>query len=57
MMKVRTWNTSSLERLLSEIQRWPGVRSTRTNVVLSTHKETTALPITDLDPSQRKSEG
>jgi Lrp/AsnC family transcriptional regulator, leucine-responsive regulatory protein len=51
MMKVRTWNTSSLERLLSEIQRWPGVRSTRTNVVLSTHKETTALPIQALDPS------
>ena len=54
IMKVRTWNTSSLERLLSEIQRWPGVRSTRTNVVLSTHKETTALPIQTLDPNSKQ---
>jgi Lrp/AsnC family leucine-responsive transcriptional regulator len=48
LLKVRTWNTSTLEVLLSEIQRWPGVRSTRTSVVLSTHKETTALPISEL---------
>lgn len=53
IMKVRTWNTSTLERLLSEIQRWPGVRSTRTSVVLSTNKETTALPIAELDPMTR----
>lgn len=50
LLKVRTWNTSSLERLLSQIQRWSGVKATRTNVVLSTHKETTALPIGELDP-------
>jgi Lrp/AsnC family transcriptional regulator, leucine-responsive regulatory protein len=54
ILKVRTWNTSSLERLLSEIQSWPGVRSTRTNVVLSTNKETTALPIEDLDPNHKQ---
>lgn len=54
VLKVRTWNTSTLERLLSEIQRWPGVRSTRTNVVLSTHKETTALPLDELSPGLDK---
>lgn len=50
LMKVRTWNTSTLERLLSDIQTWPGVRSTRTNVVLSTNKETSALPLEELTP-------
>jgi len=34
-----------LEKLLSEIQSWPGVSTTRTNVVLSTQKETTVLPL------------
>ena len=48
LLKVRTWNTSTLERLLRQIQTWPGVRQTRTNVVLSTHKETSALPLGEL---------
>jgi Lrp/AsnC family leucine-responsive transcriptional regulator len=48
LLKVRTWNTSTLERLLSQIQTWAGVRSTRTNVVLSTNKETSALPLEEL---------
>jgi Lrp/AsnC family transcriptional regulator, leucine-responsive regulatory protein len=48
LLKVRTWNTSTLERLLSEIQSWNGVRGTRTNVVLSTYKETMALPLEEL---------
>ena len=48
LLKVRTWNTSTLERLLSEIQSWSGVRGTRTNVVLSTYKESTALPLEEL---------
>lgn len=39
LMKVRTNTTSSLERLLSDIQSWPGVQSTTTSVVLSTAKE------------------
>ena len=49
LLKVRTENTSTLERLLSQIQAWPGVRQTRTNVVLSTHKESTALPLEQLN--------
>lgn len=51
LLKVRTHNTATLEKLLSEIQSWPGVRTTRTNVVLSTQKETTVLPLNHfLDP-------
>ena len=45
IMKIRTHNTSTLEKLLSEIQAWPGVSTTFTNLVLSTHKETTVLPL------------
>ncbi len=48
LVKARTWNTSTLERLLSTIQTWPGVRQTRTNVVLNTYKETMALPLEEL---------
>jgi Lrp/AsnC family leucine-responsive transcriptional regulator len=39
ILKVRTENTSTLEKLLSRIQSWKGVRATRTSVVLTTHKE------------------
>ncbi len=46
LLKIRTKNTATLERLLGEIQRWPGVIGTRTNLVLSTHKESSALPLT-----------
>lgn len=45
LLKVRTHNTASLERLLAKIQAWAGVQSTRTNVVLSTAKETLRLKI------------
>ncbi len=45
VMKVRVPNTGALEQLLSTIQRWKGVTRTLTNVVLSTHKETTDLPL------------
>ncbi|MGA9120603.1 MAG: Lrp/AsnC family transcriptional regulator [Bacteroidota bacterium] len=45
LLKVRTSNTTSLEKLLAKIQSWAGVQSTRTNVVLSTSKETLRLKI------------
>ena len=45
LLKVRTKNTSSFERLLSTIQSWDGVDKTRSNLVLSSFKETRALPI------------
>ncbi|HUI31198.1 MAG TPA: Lrp/AsnC family transcriptional regulator [Candidatus Acidoferrales bacterium] len=43
LLKVRAENTNSLEKLLSRIQSWPGVLSTKTSVVLSTIKESTIL--------------
>lgn len=45
ILKVRTRDTSSLEKLLSKIQSWPGVVGTMTNIVLSSPKETTSIPI------------
>lgn len=45
MLKIRTHNTTSLEKLLSEIQSWKGVHKTRTNIVLSSFKETTNIPL------------
>jgi Lrp/AsnC family leucine-responsive transcriptional regulator len=45
MLKVRTHNTASLERLLALVQSWPGVSSTTTSVVLSVAKESLAVPI------------
>lgn len=44
-LKVRTRNTASFERLLSRLQSIEGVNKTRSNLVLSTFKETRALPI------------
>jgi len=49
LIKIRTKNTATLEALLAEIQRWPGVVKTRTSLVLSTHKETLALPLAHAD--------
>jgi Lrp/AsnC family transcriptional regulator, leucine-responsive regulatory protein len=43
LLKARTLNTASLEKLLSRIQAWTGVVSTRTHLVLSTRKETTRI--------------
>jgi Lrp/AsnC family transcriptional regulator, leucine-responsive regulatory protein len=45
LLKVKTKSTESLERLLQQIQQWPGVTTTKTNVVLSSAKETTVLPL------------
>jgi Lrp/AsnC family transcriptional regulator, leucine-responsive regulatory protein len=48
ILKIRTDNTSSLEKLLAKIQSWKGVRSTRTSIVLSSHKESFAIDIKHL---------
>ncbi len=45
LLKVRTTNTASLEKLLAKIQAWSGVTRTQTDVVLSTAKETTRVRI------------
>jgi Lrp/AsnC family leucine-responsive transcriptional regulator len=49
VLKVRVRTTTALERLLAKLQAVPGVRGTRTSLVLTTHKETaylTAEPMT-----------
>ena len=48
ILKVRVKNSQSLEDFLYEIQNWPGVSRTQSNVVLSTHKETTSEDLTTL---------
>lgn len=45
LLKVTVKNTEALEKLLSEIQTWLGVTSTKTTYVLSTLKETTEINI------------
>lgn len=45
LLKVRVANTAGLERLLAEMQAWPGVQGTTTSLVLSTVKETAELPV------------
>ncbi|MEN3039282.1 MAG: Lrp/AsnC family transcriptional regulator [Candidatus Kryptonium sp.] len=49
LLKVKTENTSTLEKLLARIQSWPGVTGTRTSIVLSTIKETTRIKIFEQD--------
>ncbi|MBA4251895.1 MAG: AsnC family transcriptional regulator [Chlorobiaceae bacterium] len=43
LLKAISKDTASLEKLLGEIQSWPGVLSTKTFFVLSTIKETTKI--------------
>ena len=38
-------NTEALEKLLNELQSWPGVLATKTTFVLSTIKDTTVIDI------------
>lgn len=45
IIKVRTKNTTSFEKLLTKIQSWDGVYKTRSNIVLSSFKETREIPI------------
>jgi len=49
LLKVRTRDTSTLERLLSEIQSWPGVHETTTSIVLSALKETMRIGLDDTE--------
>ncbi|MBN1542400.1 Lrp/AsnC family transcriptional regulator [candidate division KSB1 bacterium] len=45
LLKVRTKTTETLEKLLMQIQQWPGVTNTITNIVLSSAKETSVLSL------------
>jgi Lrp/AsnC family leucine-responsive transcriptional regulator len=46
IIKIRTENTETLERLLAKIQSWNGVTKTTTSIVLSSSKETFRLKTT-----------
>jgi Lrp/AsnC family transcriptional regulator, leucine-responsive regulatory protein len=54
LLKIRTWNTATLEEILSAIQSWRGVLGTRTSVVLSTRKETLSIPIDPTHHSEKE---
>lgn len=54
MLKVRTETTTELERLLSRIQQIEGVRSTSSSIVLSTFKETRALPVEPVELAEEE---
>ena len=43
ILKIRVENSQAFEDLLYEIQNWPGVSRTQSNVVLSTYKETAEI--------------
>jgi len=45
ILKVRAQNSQALEDILYEIQNWPGVKRTQSNLVLSTYKETSAIDL------------
>jgi len=45
LLKIRTENTASLEKLLAKIQSWMGVTKTTTSIVLSSPKETTVIKV------------
>ena len=48
ILKVRVKNSQALEDLLYEIQNWPGVSRTQSNVVLSSYKESTDIDLNTL---------
>jgi len=45
ILKVIAKNTEALEKLLAEIQSWPGVVSTKTFFVLTSVKESTKIAL------------
>ena len=45
ILKIRAKNSQGLEDLLYEIQNWPGVSRTQSNVVLSSYKETADIDL------------
>lgn len=47
LLKIRTDNTGSLEKLLAKIQSWQGVVKTTTSMVLSTAKETFRIRVSN----------
>lgn len=55
ILKMRTRNTTSLERFLSKVQALPGVHGTSTSIVLSTFKETQTIQPTPMELAEIES--
>lgn len=53
ILKVRVENSQALEDLLYEIQNWPGVSRTQSNLVLSTYKETSNIELKTFEKINR----
>lgn len=53
ILKVRAENSQALEDLLYEIQNWPGVNRTQSNLVLSTYKETSSISLEALSTKHK----
>ena len=49
ILKIRVKNSQAFEDLLYEIQNWPGVSRTQSNIVLSTFKETAHIDLSSLE--------
>ncbi len=45
ILKIRSENTATFEKLLSTMQSWDEVSKTRSNIVLSSFKETHIIPV------------
>lgn len=54
LIKVRSHNTQSLEKLLSRIQSWDGVTQTLTSLILSSPKETTYVPVAKIQKTESR---
>jgi len=57
LLKIKTGNTSSLERLISTIRSIEGVSRTETMVVLSTHTERATISVGAADESEGAGNG
>jgi Lrp/AsnC family leucine-responsive transcriptional regulator len=55
ILKVRVENSQALEDLLYEMQNWPGVSRTQSNLVLSTYKEETSIDLKILGKTYKNS--
>lgn len=55
LLKIRTEDVDHLEKILVDIQSWHGVKHTKTNLILSSPKETTEVTLKHLEEKLNKS--
>jgi len=54
LLKIRTEDVDHLEKILVDVQSWEGVKHTKTNLILSSPKETTKLSLKHLEKDNQK---